>query len=74
MIVYNKYIEELEKKGYTPFVAIVKWTPEPKSTVSPCLVSGRIWQGGGLEQKLPKKAFKGDPRRFLSSRWCLKLS
>jgi len=32
MIVYNNYKEDLEKKGYTPFVAIVKWTPEERPT------------------------------------------
>jgi hypothetical protein len=30
MLVYNKYKEELEKQGYTPFVAIVKWMPEER--------------------------------------------
>jgi hypothetical protein len=32
MIVYNNYIQGLKGKGYTPFIAIVKWTPEERST------------------------------------------
>ena len=30
MIVYNNYIQGLKRKGYTPFIAIVKWTPEER--------------------------------------------
>lgn len=32
MIIYNKLKEEYEAAGYTPFVCIVKWTPDQEKT------------------------------------------
>jgi hypothetical protein len=40
MIIYNKLKDEYEAAGYTPFVCIVKWTPEERAAAIATLSQG----------------------------------
>ena len=77
-------LSELIQKGELTVLELVDLTIQriekvnprlnPKSTASPCLAPHQNLERAGSNRNYRKKAFKEDPRRFLSSRGCLKPS